>query len=321
VCADAQKPGFSTTAWIRDRFRQTAKRAALPAPEPMPARVGRWKVIERIGRGSIANVYRAADDGGREVAVKVIRPDQAGAEAEAVFQREGSILQGLKHPDIIALHETGRAEQGVYLVMDYIAGPTMQYVIEEGAPREELVAMLSRVARAVHHAHKHGIVHRDLKPQNILVGADGPIVTDFGIARAMDAVTRVKGAAPVGTPTHMAPEQIDRRLANVGPATDVWALGVILYYVLAKRLPFYDIDSPGIFARVLKDAPRAPRLVDSAVPAALEAVCLRALEKDPEDRHPSAEAFADELDRAAAGKKVKRPWRFVRRLLRRLFKR
>jgi len=316
-------PPQSTTAWIRDRFKANVLKHGHQAPpaEPVPERIGRYKVIERIGRGAIANVYRASDEAGRDVAIKVIRSDQAGADAEAVFRREANILQKLRHPDIILLHVIDRDGDGLYLVMDYVPGPTMQYVIDQGAPRAELVALLTRVARAVDHAHRHGIVHRDLKPQNILVGPDGPVVTDFGIARAMDAVTRVKGALPVGTPTHMAPEQVDRRLAAIGPATDVWGLGVVLYTVLTRRLPFIDTDTPALYARILNDAPRPPRMLDGEVPEPFESVCLRALEKRADDRHASASEFADELERASAGGPLQRPpLKRLGRWIRRLFK-
>ncbi|MBI2932055.1 MAG: serine/threonine protein kinase [Planctomycetes bacterium] len=313
-----RRPFSSTTAWIRDRFRQSikAKGASPPSGEPLPQNIGPYKVIERIGRGSVANVYRAADEAGRDVAVKVIRHDQAGPEAEAVFKREAAILKGLSHPDIVVLREIARANEGLYLAMDYVPGPTLQVVIEHGAPREEQLYLLMRVARAVHYAHTHGIVHRDLKPQNILIGPDGPIVTDFGIARAMDSITRVKNQPPIGTPTHMAPEQIDRRLAAIGPATDIWALGVILYTILCRRLPFVDIDAASTFRRVLAEAPRPPRRIDASVPAALEIVCLHALQKTPENRYATAEAFADDLERGATGQPIAQPGPWLKRLFR-----
>ncbi len=309
-----QQPPGSATAWIRDRFKQSiANRPATPE-EKLPERIGRYTVIERVGRGAIANVYRATD-GAKDIAIKVIRQDQAGAEAEAVFKREASILQGLRHPDIIQLHEIGREGDTLYLVMDFIPGPTLQYAIDEDTPRSELMTLLVRVARAVDFAHRHGVIHRDLKPQNILVGPDGPVVTDFGIARAMDAVTRTNKAVPIGTPTHMAPEQIDRRIAQLGPATDVWGLGVILYQILTRRLPFVDEDAAGIFARVLHDKPRAP----TGLGPLYEAVCVRALEKDPSDRYASAATFADDLEAAMSGKPVanRHP---IRKFLRRLFR-
>lgn len=313
--ADA-KPRRSTTAWIRERFKKSveASTAALPAAEPLPSRVGRYRVLERVGRGSIANVYRAEDENGRRVAVKVMRPDQAGADAEAVFRHEGKLLSELRHLGLVALHEVGTDGSGLYLVMDFVEGPTLQAALDREMPREELLPILVEVAQSVGFAHRHGVIHRDLKPQNILLGAQGPVVTDFGIARAIDAVTRTTRQIPIGTPTHMAPEQIDRKLALLGPATDVWALGVMLYQILCGRLPFMADDVGGVYRLILREEPVPPHRVSPQVSEPLEGVCMRALRKEPRERPSSAAVFADELLAAIEGRRPETPVPWWKRL-------
>ncbi|HYE97281.1 MAG TPA: serine/threonine-protein kinase [Planctomycetota bacterium] len=238
------------------------------------AKIGRYEIVRELGRGGTAVVYEAYDPAlGRRVALKVLKdpaPERLRREAEAAAR--------LRHPNVVAVHDVAD---------DHIA---MELLAPRAAPLD--VAGLKAVAEAVAHAHANGIVHRDLKPSNILAGADGrPVLTDFGLARRQGTDTRTGG----GTAPYMAPEQV--RGETAGPAADVWALGVLLYEILAGRRPFDGPSDAAIYERILRDDP-AP------LAGPLGAVAAKALRKDPSVRYPDAGTFAAELRRHLAGEAV-----------------
>jgi WD40 repeat protein len=264
--------------------------AAPVADDASPRRLRHFDLLDEVGRGSSATVYRALDRRlGRVVAVKVLRPTAAARPDAATLGREGGAVARLQHPNIVPVYEIGEADGCPFLALEFVHGGTLaDRIAARPFTAREAAALLETVARAVHYAHLMGVVHRDLKPANVLLTADGvPKITDFGLA-CIEA--DAGGHVVVGTPGYMAPEQ--RRGAAAGPAADVYALGAILRELLAGR---------------------ANRDL-----AAVAAKCLR---ESPADRYPDAAAVADDLRRFAAGEPVsaravgplERAWKFARR--------
>ncbi|HYE99464.1 MAG TPA: serine/threonine-protein kinase, partial [Planctomycetota bacterium] len=259
-----------------------------------------------------AVVYEAHDTAlKRSVALKMllpsskIDPEEARIDEER-FIREARLTANLpSHPNIVGVYETGVIDNQRYIAMEYIQGMVMGgWWRKSYASRRLQVRVLRDVALAVHHAHQHGIIHRDLKPANILVDSrNQPHVTDFGLARAQRRNTENSITAAdrvVGTPHYMSPEQAEGR-RNVDRTTDVWALGVLLYEILAGKVPFRGATSMEVMVKVARDPVPPPSTVKrSGLRAApdkeLEAICLRALARNPKERTPSAKAFAAELD-------------------------
>jgi hypothetical protein len=302
---------------------ETTPAPTLPAPGTpvsLPARFGDYELLEEIARGGMGVVYRARQVSlGRVVAVKMILGRVAESE-EAVerFHREARAAAALDHPNIVAVHASGQHDGRPYFVMAYVEGDNLNDLVRrEGLPAPRRAAELLRaVAGAVEFAHGHDIIHRDLKPENVLVDRQGrPRVTDFGLACQLElpaAGDRLTYEGQVlGTPAYMSPEQAMTRHESIGPATDVYSLGGILYFLLTGRPPFQGRSATEVLCRVVTQAPTPPRQLNRRAPADLEAVCLRCLEKDPERRYPSAEALAAALGaaaRAAAPGPLGRRW-------------
>jgi serine/threonine protein kinase len=253
--------------------------------ERVPEKVGRYEVLRPLGRGAEGRVFLAWDPSlGRTVALKVLARSR---DAER-FQREMQVLGRLDHPGIVRVHDAGVSDEGPFFVMELVEGPTLA---ESSLPLEDGVRVLEQVARACHAAHARGIVHRDLKPSNIVLGTR-PVVLDFGVACVLAEGARERR---VGTPEYMAPEQVTG--GEVGPWTDVHALGVILYELLAGRTPFEGPDVASILDRVIGSDVEPPSRAARGIPRALEKTALRALAPRPSDRHASADELANELRR------------------------
>jgi len=266
-----------------------------------------FEILQKVGQGGMGAVYKAFDPKlKRIVALKVMNPGVASPEAYARFEREIRVISRLRHPNIVRLFQVGQHKNRVWFTMDYIEGQTLAELIEQAKTmpeREELVHHLATIARAVHYAHEQGIIHRDLKPSNIIIDENGsPVLTDFGLAKEMGAggTVTIDGQA-IGSVHYMSPEQARGELDKIGPASDVWSLGALLYEILTGRPPFDGPTPAAILRNVLREDPTPPRRLNRAIPRALEAICLKCLAKDPEPRYAGAEPLAEDIDHYLAG--------------------
>ena len=272
----------------------------------LPRDFGPYELIREIGRGGMGVVYEARQKGlDRSVAVKMILASHlASAELVRRFQAEAKAAARLRHSNIVHIHEVGQLHGQDFFAMEYIDGQSLAERIAEGpVDAPTAVRLVATVARAVEHLHQQGIIHRDLKPSNILLDSDGqPYVTDFGLAKVFAPGSEMTATGVIaGTPSYMAPEQALGRRADVGPATDVYSLGAILYELLTGVPPF-RADSPlDTLMEVLSGDPAMPRRLNSHIPRGLELICLKCLAKEPSERYVSAAALADDLDRFARG--------------------
>ncbi|MBN2218485.1 MAG: serine/threonine protein kinase [Pirellulales bacterium] len=267
---------------------------------------GPYELIEEIGRGGMGIVYKARQTAlDRTVAVKMILASHVESiEHLRRFQAEAKAAARLQHPNIVHIHEVGQLHGRHFFAMELIDGVSLAQRLAQGPmDTPEIVRLVAATARAIAELHHHGIVHRDLKPSNILLDAEGhPHVTDFGLAKIFESdATRTATGVIAGTPSYMSPEQAAGRNELVGPASDVYSLGAILYELLTGRPPFREPTPVETVLHVLSREPELPRRFNSKVPRALEQVCLKCLAKSPEARYGSADDLADDLDRFARG--------------------
>jgi tRNA A-37 threonylcarbamoyl transferase component Bud32 len=281
---------------------------------------GHYEILETIGRGGMGVVYKARQvDLDRPVALKMILASQlASPEQVRRFETEARAAAGLRHPNIVQIFEAGRVDGQSYFAMEYVAGQGLNAVARsEAIDPVRAATWMVAIARAVDYLHSRGIVHRDLKPSNILVDADGrPLVTDFGLIKMADSEL-TSSQAIIGTPSYMSPEQAASQNDRVGPKSDVYSLGAILYELLTGRPPFLGASPLETLVDVLEGEPPAPREIRAAIPREIELVCLKSLAKAPEHRYQSAEDLARDLDRFIAGEPVSaQPQGIWRRLVR-----
>jgi hypothetical protein len=266
------------------------------APEVVVA--GRYRLIETIGSGGTAAVWRATDiETGADIALKVLRDGVDPSLVERA-QREAKVLEHLDHPNLVRVVDSGEDAGVPYLAMQLLEGETLSAIVAaRGAiPVEEALGLVADIADGLGHAHAAGVIHRDVKPANIVCHESVPTLVDFGIARQMDATTLTRGLV-VGTASYIAPEQAQGHALT--PACDVYALGCVLYELLTGAAPFQG-DSPVTIAlKHVQEAPVPPGDVVDGVPAAVDAVVLRALAKDPAHRPADGTAFAAALRSAA----------------------
>jgi serine/threonine protein kinase/tetratricopeptide (TPR) repeat protein len=316
--------------------------AGLATTDHVPQSYDRYTLSRLHATGGIGRVWLARDSSlGRDVALKELHPERAGNPAMAArFLREARITGQLEHPGVVPIYEVGRRPEGQqpFYTMRFVRGRTLadavanyQHRREEGkaGPLElrELLTAVVAVCNAVAFAHSRGVLHRDLKPQNVVLGDYGEaIVLDWGLARltgqAEDgaALSEASSTAEtdgtlqgqvLGTPSYMAPEQAEGRLDLLGPATDVYGLGAILYEVLTGQAPFRGNDTSSVLRQVIHEPPPAPRSLVPDTPRALAAVCLKALAKNPAERYARATDLAGEIQHWLAGEPVsayREPW-------------
>jgi eukaryotic-like serine/threonine-protein kinase len=267
----------------------------------LPAKFGDYELRQEIGRGGMGVVYRAAQTSlSREVAVKMILRGQLASPADRErFEAEARAAARLDHPGIVPVYEVGEIGGRPYFSMKHVRGTTLAQRLAEGPlPPREAARMLAAVARAIHFAHLRGVLHRDLKPSNILLDEQGePHVTDFGLAKQItEAASLTKSGAVLGTPAYMAPEQAVGARGQVGPQSDVYSLGVILYHMLTGRPPFQAASPAEMVLLVLEQDPVPPRMLNPKADRDLEMICLRCLQKPIDLRYASAAALADDLE-------------------------
>ena len=263
---------------------------------------GRYRVLERVGSGGMADVFCAEDlQLGRKVAVKVLhRRFAEDASFVERFRLEASSAAGLSHPNIVSIYDRGSWDGTYYIAMEYLEGKTLKEIIEQEGPLapERAVDYAEQILKAARFAHSRSIIHRDLKPQNVIVGPDGRArVTDFGIAKAGSAEITETGSM-MGTAQYVSPEQDEGK--SVSAPSDLYAIGVILYEMLTGRVPFGGETSVAVALKHMQEEPVPPTRVAAGISPALEAVVLTAMRKQPEDRYQTADAFLDALNSAVA---------------------
>jgi serine/threonine-protein kinase len=259
---------------------------------------GRYRVLSKLGGGGMADVWLAEDTHlQRRIALKVLhRRFAQDREFVMRFQREAEAAAGLQHPNIVSVFDRGEWEGTYYIAMQFVDGPTLKQLIDSGITLEQAVAVIRQVLQAAGYAHRQGIVHRDLKPQNVIVDPEGKaVVTDFGIARAGVSEITQTGSV-MGTPHYLSPEQAQG--FDVTAVSDLYSVGVMLYEALTGRVPFEGESAVAVAMKQVSQMPQRPSSIQPRVSPALDAVVMRALEKDPGQRFQSADAFIAALDQA-----------------------
>jgi predicted Ser/Thr protein kinase len=279
---------------------ETVNDVPRPTPTALPQQLGRYRILNRLGQGGMGTVYLARDEQlEREVALKVPRFADDDPAVLDRFYQEVKAAARLDHPNICPVYEAGCADGAHYMTMAYVEGRPLAELVRGGWPGDPRRAALfiARLARVLHYAHQKGVVHRDLKPANVMINVrDEPVVMDFGLARRVgaDGARLTADGAVMGTPSYMAPEQARGQREAMGPGCDVYSLGVMLYELLAGRLPFAG-NQAEVLGHVLHSEPAPPSDYRPGLDPGLEALCLAAMAKDPARRPPTAEALADAL--------------------------
>ena len=305
----------------------------LPGLKQLPSIPG-FEVHHELGRGAMGVVYLATQTGlDRPVAVKVlpgaVGPDALPA-ARRRWLREARAVSSIRHPNVVPLFDYGEENGWYFLVLEYIPGGSLKKRLAEPLLPRVAAAQVEIIARAVEHIHSRGLLHLDLKPSNILLDCEEdaqwdrviPRISDFGLA-LVDAPDSLETslAGPRGTPSYMAPEQAAGSPANMGPATDIYAMGAILFELLTGRPPFQGTSTIETLDQVRGQEPVPPRRLNAAIPRDLETICLTCLRKEPGRRYASAGALADDLRRWLDGRpilarpvsSVEKGWRWCRR--------
>ena len=281
----------------KQRLHANVKAALFGGTDPV--RLGRYRLIEKLGQGGMGVVYRAHDDDlDRDVAIKLLRPDGGGTSKRLL--REARSMARLSHPNIAAVFDVGTHEDSVYIAMEYVDGPSLRVWLGEQRTFGEVRDAMLQAAAGLAAAHDAGVVHRDFKPDNVIVGSDGRVrVLDFGLAKLARSELGESSDGPLtrtgsmlGTPRYMAPEQLRQKPA--GPESDQFAFCVALYEAMYGALPFEGDVFAEVAASVLTQPPKAPP-EDSAVPPTLWPVLERGMAREPEDRHGSMRELAQSL--------------------------
>jgi tetratricopeptide (TPR) repeat protein/predicted Ser/Thr protein kinase len=321
----ATPPAGETSTWELTRDRPGAD-TRPPAPPGEPGRMGPYRLLEELGRGGMGIVYRAIDEPlGREVALKVLRPDQVEEADRHRLLREAQLASRFQNDHVVVIHAVVDPPGGLpYLAMEYVPGQTLaQWIASDSWPDPRQVATwIAEVAQALDAAHVAGLIHRDVKPGNILIDARNgrAKITDFGLARAQSGQSRItREGFLAGTPTYMSPEQA-RGDPALDPRSDIYSLGSTLYEALTGVTPYRGAPHL-VLKQVIEDDPRPLRQLNDQVPQDLETICLKAMSREPSRRYPRAGELADDLRRWLRGEPilarpigmVERSWRWCRR--------
>ncbi len=296
-----------------------------PSSREPPARIGRFELLEELGHGGHGVVFLAFDPMlNRRVALKVPAPGTLVSPAlRQRFFREARLAAALDHPNVVTVHEVDQAGPIIYIASTYCErGPLSSWIAQEqrGIPPRLAARIVADLSDAVQHAHDRGILHRDLKPSNVLLreppthrleSSDYPFtpcIGDFGLSKIIGADLKDSlSGEPIGTPQYMSPEQAGGRHREIGPATDVYGLGAILYELLTGVPPFQGTTRAETIQKVIGEEPRPPRHVRRGVPRELESICLACLQKRPVRRYPGPGELAHDLNRFLAGRSISPP--------------
>lgn len=287
----------------------TSRRARQVPNDSLPEIPG-YRVEGVLGNGGMGVVYRAWHERlHRSVALKMLLTGSHSLSTERDrFEREAEAVAALHHPNIVQIYDLGDVNGQPFFTMEYVDGGSLANAIQGiPQPAQSAAKLVATLADAIHAAHQRGIVHRDLKPGNVLLTSDGtPKVTDFGLAWRLegDADLSLSGV-PMGTPSYMSPCQARGDKSAMGPATDIWALGAILYELLTGRPPFRSDSAGATLHQVAYEDPVPPRRLNPQVPRDLQTIALKCLRKEPQNRYASAQALADDLRRFERGEPIK----------------
>ena len=281
-------------------------------PGALPVRVERipgYEILGELGRGGMGVVYKARQLRlNRVVALKMILSGSyAGVTDLARFQKEAQALARVQHPNIVQVHEVGEHDGVPFFSLEFCGGDSLKKKLNgTPLPAREAAQLVETLARAMHLAHEQHIIHRDLKPANVLLTENGtPKITDFGLAKKLDEAGETQSGAILGTPSYMAPEQASGRTKELSPATDVYALGTILYECLTGRPPYTSATPMDTVLQVLTEEVVPPKRLNAKVPRDLETICLMCLQKEASKRYVSAAALADDLHRFQVGEPIR----------------
>src|SRR5688572_9293814 len=310
---------------------ETQEGSERAGSQPNPARpqiryFGNYELLEEVASGGMGIVYKARQMSlNRIVAVKLLLFGRfSHPEFVQRFRVEAAAAAALQHPNIVAIHEVGEHDGQPYFSMDYVEGTNLADLVREHAlPPKRAAVHLKQIAEAIHFAHQKGVLHRDLKPSNVLLDQfDQPRITDFGLAKQLHEGSDLTITGQVlGSPGYMPPEQAMGKRAAMGPASDVYSMGAILFHLLTGRPPFVSESVTETLQQVLGAEPVSPRLLNPSVPRDLETLCLKCLEKDPIRRYTTALELSQELDRFLRDEPIRarpagpahRAWRWARR--------
>jgi len=285
-----------------------AARPLVPEHQ-LPRLSGQYELLEEIARGGMGVVYKARQIPLNQlVAVKVLLSGPLASSTDLQrFRAEAEAASNLQHPNIVAIHEVGEYAGQPFFAMDYVEGPRLSELVrEQPLPAARAAGYVKTVAEAIQYAHERGVLHRDLKPSNVLIDHAGqPRIIDFGLAKRLGLELRLSTlhdqltttGRVLGSPNFIPPEQAAGKRGAIGPQSDVYSLGAILYHLLTARPPFVAATAHEIVDQLLNAEAVGPRSLNSRVPRDLETICLKCLEKEPLRRYRSAQELADELGR------------------------
>lgn len=297
-----------------DDAHLSSSAAFEPLPPTGAPQIAGYRIVERLGEGGMGTVWKAEQRATRRmVALKVMSMASAGSStARRRFEREVELAASIDHPHIAAVYDSGLDRGVYYYALEFIDGlPLGHHIEQHGVAERPMLEIMVKVCRAVAAAHRLGVIHRDLKPSNVVVTADGnPKVLDFGLAKASaaggDELVSIEGAV-VGTPQFMSPEQADGKISAIDTRTDVYALGVTLYWLLTGAYPHQMQEANSyvsLLRSIVNEPPRRPRLVRPDLDEDLEAILLKTLERSRDDRYLTADDMADDIEAYLTGRPV-----------------